>query len=109
MEVEVTDVNFDKEVLQSNLPVLVDFWAEWCAPCRIVAPVIKEIAKCHEGKIKVCKLNIDESPDSTSRYGIRGIPTLVIFKNGELVDKIIGAFPKNELEEKIVSIFQKVI
>ena len=101
MEVEITDENFKEEVLESNLPVLVDFWAVWCAPCLMVAPVVEEIAKEYEGKLKVCKLNVDEAPEAASQYGIMSIPTLAVFKNGQVVEKVIGAVPKTTLEEKI--------
>jgi thioredoxin 1 len=101
MEVEVTDANFKEEVLESDLPVLVDFWAVWCAPCRMVAPVVEEIAKEYEGKLKVCKLNVDEAPATASEYGIMSIPTLAIFKNGQVVEKVIGVVPKTVLGEKI--------
>ncbi|MCK4325290.1 thioredoxin [bacterium] len=101
MEVEVTDANFKEEVLDSNLPVLVDFWAVWCAPCSMVAPVVEEIAKEYGGKLKVCKLNVDEAAAAASEYGIMSIPTLAVFKNGQIVEKIIGAVPKTALEEKI--------
>ncbi len=101
MEVEVTDANFKEEVLESNLPVLVDFWAVWCAPCFMVAPVVEEIAKEYEGKLKVCKLNVDQGPATASEYEILSIPTLAVFKNGQVVEKVIGALPKTALEEKI--------
>ncbi len=101
MEVEVTDANFREEVLESNLPVLVDFWAVWCAPCSMVAPVVEEIAKEYDGKLKVCKLNVDEAPATASEYGVMSIPTLAVFKNGQIVEKLIGAVPKTTLEEKI--------
>jgi len=83
------------------LPVLVDFWAEWCMPCRIVAPVVEAIAKKYKGKLKVCKVNVDEAPATSSEYGIMSIPTLAIFKNGKVADKIIGALPEAELEASI--------
>ena len=101
MEVIVTDKNFEEEILKSDLPVLVDFWAEWCAPCKMVAPAVEEIAEAYDGKIKVCKLNVDEGQATASEYGIMSIPTLAIFKNGEVVDKIVGAVPKEAIEEKI--------
>ena len=99
--IELNDTNFKKEVLDSDLPVLVDFWAEWCGPCRMIAPVVEEIANEYQGKLKVCKLNVDEAPNITSCYGIMSIPTLAIFKNGKLVDKIVGALPKSDLETTI--------
>ena len=101
MGLEVNDTNFSQEVINSDLPVLVDFWAPWCMPCHIVAPVVEEIAKEYEGKLKVCKLNVDEAPQIASNYNIMSIPTLAIFKNGEMVDKIIGAAPKQMIESKI--------
>ena len=101
MEVKVNDANFKEEVLESDIPALVDFWAEWCGPCLMVAPVLKEIAKEYKGKLKVCKVNVDEAPNTASKYGVMSIPTLAIFKNGKVVDKVVGALPKTELEPKI--------
>ncbi len=101
METDVNDTNFKEEVLDSKLPVLVDFWAPWCGPCYIVAPSVAEIAKDYEGKLKVCKVNVDEAQETAVRYGIMSIPTLAIFKNGNIVDKIIGAVPKSMLEDKL--------
>jgi len=101
MEVKVNDTNFKQEVLDSDIPALVDFWAPWCAPCHIVAPAVEEIAKEYKGKLKVCKLNVDEAPNTASRYGIRSIPTLAIFKDGKVADKVVGALPKSELETTI--------
>jgi len=101
MEIEVNDANFDEQVLKSDLPVLVDFWASWCAPCKMVAPIVEAIAGEYEGKLKVCKLSMDEGPTTASRYGIRAIPTLLVFKNGQLVEQIVGVVPKESLEAKI--------
>jgi thioredoxin 1 len=93
----VTDASFKDEVLDSDVPVLVDFWAPWCGPCRMVAPVVDEIAEQYEGQIKVVKLNTDENPNTASQYGIRSIPTLMIFKGGQRVDMVVGAVPKTTL------------
>ncbi len=101
MEIRVNDENFKQEVLESDIPALVDFWADWCMPCRMVAPVVEEIAKKYQGKLKVCKLNVDEARNTASNYGIMSIPTLAIFKNGKVADKIVGALPKAELEKAI--------
>jgi len=101
MEINTNDMNFKQEVLKSDLPVLVDFWAEWCMPCHMVAPTVEATAKKYEEKLKVCKLNVDEAPNTSSEYGIMSIPTLVIFKNGKVVDKIIGVVSKAELVSKI--------
>jgi thioredoxin len=99
--VEGTDLNFENEVLKSVTPVLVDFWAPWCGPCKMVSPIVEEIANDYVGKIKVVKLNTDENQNTSIRYGIRSIPTLGIFKDGKVVDSVIGAVPKQYLEEKI--------
>ncbi|UZQ54856.1 thioredoxin [Trichothermofontia sichuanensis B231] len=93
----VTDTTFKQEVLESDLPVLVDFWAPWCGPCRMVAPVVDEIAEQYEGQVKVVKVNTDENPSIASQYGIRSIPTLMIFKEGQRVDMVVGAVPKTTL------------
>ena len=93
----VTDASFKDDVLESDVPVLVDFWAPWCGPCRMVAPVVDEIAEQYEGQVKVVKLNTDENPQVASQYGIRSIPTLMIFKGGQRVDMVVGAVPKTTL------------
>jgi len=94
---EVGDDNFDTEVLKSSVPVLVDFWAPWCGPCKSIAPIVEEIAGQYEGKLKVAKLNVDDHPATASRYGIRGIPNLIILKDGAVKEQIVGAVPKARL------------
>jgi len=99
----VNDANFEQEVLKSTIPVLVDFWAPWCGPCQVVGPVVEEVAKEYNGKLKVCKVNVDEAPNTSSQYGVMSIPTLVVFKNGKVANKVGGALPKSELEDVIKS------
>ncbi len=98
---EFTDANFENEVLKSEQPCLVDFWAEWCGPCRMVGPVVEEIAKDYEGKLKVGKVNVDQNTQTASKYGIMSIPSLLFFKQGKVVDQIVGAVPKKHMVEKI--------
>ncbi|MFA5411241.1 MAG: thioredoxin [Candidatus Omnitrophota bacterium] len=97
----LTDANFKKEVLESNLPVLVDFWATWCGPCRVIAPIIEELAGEYRQKIKIGKLDVDESPKTASLYGIMSIPTIMFFKNGKVLEQFVGALTKPELKRKI--------
>lgn len=99
--VVLNDSNFQQEVLNSELPVLVDFWAEWCAPCKLIEPIVDEIAGEYNGKLKVGKVDVDSNPQISMQYGIRSIPTLLIFKNGQAVDQVIGAVPKNTIIQKI--------
>ena len=97
----VTDTTFESEVLKANVPVLVDFWAPWCGPCKAVAPVVEDLSKEYEGRLKVVKLNTDENPKTAQAYTIRGIPSLYIFKNGQVVEQVVGAVPKTTLSTAI--------
>ncbi len=98
---EINDEKFEKEVLKSELPVLVDFWAPWCGPCKMLTPVIEKLSESNNGKVKFCKVNVDEAPQSAGKYGIMSIPTLLFFKNGEKVDQIIGMVPEAAIQSKI--------
>ena len=100
---KVSDANFDAEVLKSAEPVVVDFWAEWCGPCRMIAPALEEISASMGAKVKIVKLNVDENPATASKYGIMSIPTLMIFKNGEMASRQVGAAPKQKLEQWITA------
>jgi len=100
---KVSDKNFEAEVLKSAEPVVVDFWAEWCGPCKMIAPALEEIAGTMNGKVKIVKLNVDENPATASKYGIMSIPTLMIFKNGELASRQVGAAPRQKLEQWITT------
>ncbi len=101
MKVEITTDNFEQEVLQSDVPVLVDFWAEWCMPCKMVAPVLEEMSKDYEGKLKIGELDVDSQADLAARYNVVSIPTLMVFKGGEVVDQQIGAAPRDRLEKLV--------
>ena len=98
---EVTDANFDQEVLKSEQPVLIDFWAVWCGPCKALSPIVDEVAQSYGGKIKVAKMNVDQNPGTPGRYGIRGIPTLLIFKGGQVKEQIVGYVPRETIEKAL--------
>src|SRR5271168_3117510 len=100
---KVSDADFDSEVLKATGPVVVDFWAEWCGPCRMIAPALEEIAGSLNGKVKIVKLNVDENPQTASKYGVMSIPTLMIFKNGEMASRQVGAAPKAKLQQWITA------
>jgi thioredoxin 1 len=100
---KVTDATFDQDVLKASGPVVVDFWAEWCGPCRMISPALEEISNSLNGKVKIVKLNVDENPATTTKYGIMSIPTLMLFKNGELASRQVGAAPKQKLEQWITA------
>ena len=99
--IALTDDNFSEEVLQANQPVLVDFWSAWCGPCRMVAPIVEELAGEYDGRAKVCKLDVDAAQKTAGEFGIRSIPTLLIFKEGKVADQVIGAVPKTQITEKL--------
>ncbi len=99
--VHVTDSTFETLILKSEVPALVDFWASWCAPCRAIAPLVDEIAGQFAGKVKVAKMNVDENPSTPGKYGVRGIPTLILFKGGKVVDQVVGAVPKNQIKDLV--------
>ncbi len=99
--IEVNDANFETEVIKSDKPVLIDFWAVWCGPCKMIAPTVEEIAKEYDGKLKVCKLDVDSNPQTAMKYGIRSIPTLLIVKGGQVVEQMVGAVPKRQMVDKI--------
>ena len=100
---KVSDTTFESEVLKATSPVVVDFWAEWCGPCRMIAPALEEISGSLDGKVKIVKLNVDENPQTAAKYGIQSIPTLMIFKNGQMASRQIGAAPKKKLEQWITT------
>ena len=104
LEVEVNGNNFQQEVLESSIPVLVDLWAPWCMPCRMISPIVEELGNDNQGKLKVCKLNTDENQNIAARYGIQGIPTLLFFKNGQEIDRIVGVTPKPIIQKKLDAI-----
>jgi len=101
MAIEVNDNDFQSEVLDSNIPVLVDFWAPWCGPCRMVTPILEKLSGEYAGRVKICKVNVDHAPQIAGKYGIRAIPTLMIFKGGEMVEQIIGVQPREAIAAKL--------
>lgn len=101
---EISDSGFDVEVLQSNIPVLVDFWAPWCGPCKSIAPVLEELASKYAGKLKIVKVNVDNNPKTPNDYDVRGIPNLIFFRGGKLVDRVIGAVPRDQLESVVTKV-----
>ena len=103
---ELTDANFEEEILKAETPALVDFWAEWCAPCRMIAPVVEEVAKEYEGKLKVGKLNVDSQQQTAIKYAVRSIPTLLLFRNGEVAGQVVGVVPKAVLVEKVKKVLE---
>lgn len=109
MEYKFTTANFEEEVLKSELPVLVDFYADWCGPCKMMGPIVKEMADIYDGKMKIGKLNIDEEMEIAQKYRVMSIPTFIIFKNGQVMETTVGGMPKNELENKIKQALTKVM
>lgn len=99
--IHLTDANFDKEVEQSSLPTLTDFWAAWCGPCKMIAPIVEQLAQEYDGKMKVTKLDVDQNPTLATRFGVMSIPTLILFKNGQPVERIVGYMPKEKLVERL--------
>ena len=101
---QVSDESFEREVLKADLPVLIDFWAPWCGPCKAIGPVVEELAKEYAGKLKVVKMNVDDNPQTPSKYGVRGIPNLILFKGGQVRDQIVGAVPKAHLVKAVTQV-----
>ena len=102
--VTITDANFESEVIKSNIPVLIDFWATWCGPCKAIAPIVEDLAKEYDGKVKIGKVDVDDNQQTAIKYGIRSIPTLLIFKDGKLNSTIVGAVPKAQIVQKLIAV-----
>ena len=98
---KTTDSSFDNDVIKSNVPVMVDFWAEWCGPCRMLSPILEEVAPSYQGKLKIVKMNVDENPETPGQFGVMSIPTMIFFKNGKEVDRVTGAVPKDVVKSRI--------
>ena len=105
---EITDSNFNEEVLNADLPVLVDFWAEWCGPCKMVAPIVEELSDEYKDQVKFTKVDVDENPEMAQKYGVRGIPTLLIFNGGAPVDQLVGALPKKAIKDRLESVLNSI-
>jgi len=103
MAKNISDSSFEEEVLKSKIPVIVDFWAEWCGPCKVIGPLLEELSHEYDGRVKVVKMDVEENPQTPGKFGIRNIPTVLYFKDGKVVDKLVGAGPKKKFEEKILS------
>ena len=106
MEVQLSDATFEKDVLQSTQPVLVDFWAPWCGPCRMLGPIVEELSREYDGKVRVTKLNTDENPETAARYNISAIPTMLFFKNGQVVEQLVGVHSKRDIQGKLDSLLK---
>lgn len=106
MVTEITDKSFEEEVLKSNMPVMLDLWAPWCGPCRMVAPVVEKLSGDYSGKVKFCKLNVDQNPDTAAKYHVMSIPTMLFFKDGKVVETVIGAVPERTLKPKLDNMIQ---
>jgi thioredoxin 1 len=104
MAKNISDSSFEEEVLNSKIPVIVDFWAEWCGPCKVIGPLLEELSREYEGRVKVVKMDVEENPQTPGKFGIRNIPTVLYFKDGKVVDKQVGAGPKKKFEEKILGL-----
>jgi len=106
--INVSDTSFESEVISSEQPVLVDFWAEWCAPCKMIAPIVEELSNEYQGQVKFTKVDVDENPEVAQKYGVRGIPTLLIFNDGAPVDQLVGALPKKTIKDKLENLLNNI-
>ena len=106
--INVSDTSFESEVISSEQPVLVDFWAEWCAPCKMIAPIVEELSNEYQGQVKFTKVDVDENPEVAQKYGVRGIPTLLVFNDGAPVDQLVGALPKKTIKDKLENLLNNI-